>query len=97
MCITHTSVGFPVAETIDDLLPQIEHHLKRNRSRYGNPSTVHTAAWAFEREPRSYTWNSAFSGRPAPALPIWDAKQLPVQCPYVGKRARLLDELHEGQ
>jgi hypothetical protein len=87
----------PVAKNIDDLMPQIEDYLQRRRSRYGNPVTIHPAAWAFEKEPQAYIWNPALSGRPAPSLPIVDANQLPVQCPYIGNHVPLIDDLDESQ
>ncbi len=86
---------FPVAATIDDLIPQIECFMTVTRSGYGNPITVYPAAWAFEKEPSPFAWDPAWSGQQAPELPIWDARQLPVQCPYIGEYARPLLDLKD--
>lgn len=88
---------FPVAQNIEELLPQITEHLEHKESRYGNPITVHPAAWAFEEQPKPFTWDSSLSGRDAPELPVWNGSQLPVQCPYIGNRVRPIHDLTEGQ
>ncbi len=88
---------FPIANDIDELLPKIETHISKPESRYGNPITVHPAAWAFEKDPKPFAWNEALSGRPAPKLPVWDVEQMPVKCPYLGARVRPIDELGEDQ
>lgn len=87
---------FPVAKNLNELMPQIQSYLKRKRSLYGNPITVHPAAWAFEKQPKPYVWNAGASGQPAPELPIENASELPVQCPYIGERALPLYDLEES-
>lgn len=88
---------FPVAQNIDELLPQITAYLERTESRYGNPITVHPAAWAFEKQPKAFIWDTSMSGRIAPEIPVWDGSQLPVKCPYLGDRARAIYDLTKGQ
>jgi len=88
---------FPVAQNIEELLPQITEHLLQKESRYGNPLTVHPAAWAFKEQPKPFTWNTSMSGKLAPELPIWDGSQLPVQCPYIGDRILPIDDLNDGR
>lgn len=88
---------FPVALNIEELIPQITEQLEHQESRYGNPIAVHPAAWAFEKQPKPYTWDSSMSGRFAPELPVEDGSQLPVQCPYIGDRVRPIYDLTEGQ
>ena len=88
---------FPVAQNLEELLPQIAEHLERSDSRYGNPITVHPAAWAFEKQPKPFIWDASMSGQDAPELPVWDGSQLPVQCPYIGDGVRPIYELTDGQ
>jgi len=88
---------FPVAQDIEELMPQIQPYLKPRETRHGNPYTVHPGAWVFDEHPKSYVWDAAQSGKLAPRIERFNRVKLPVACPYVDRidSVRLYDRYQD--
>ncbi len=75
----------PVAQDIQELLPQIKKYLETPTPQSDYPIYVCPAAWAFEKTPKTFVWNTKLSGQDAPKIPMYDNRELPVTCPYTEK------------
>jgi hypothetical protein len=69
----------PVADQMDDLLPQIEGLVSRERIRYSSPIEICPVGAIYEREPKSFRWNRKMSNK---ALERLDPFESPFECPY---------------
>lgn len=88
---------FPAAGNIVELLPKIAEYLEHGESKYGNPISIHPADWAFEKEPRSFTWDSSQSAQIVPKLPDSAGVPLPIQGPDTGHAILLLHDLTKSR
>ena len=72
----------PVAESIDDLIAEIEPYLYKDRDIKRKIEIICPVSAAFERKAQSFKWNKEMSGKPIKNLLDGSDEIGPIFCPY---------------